>query len=211
MWAVKWVLSRDPSLRNGGVKGAFDYDPSSEDDNDRREVESKLAATTISTSTTATRSEVGGSDSSPSSSLRPPPSPKLYYVPSSAHLTQSDFNLLFPFFFRSKVPDPQGVMNYNIRAITQWLREAGYQNDLAGEPDGEIFGGDSEQEVQEEQEIIKGGWVRLPLAEEKIGKGKVEKAVEEGLGADGEGDLVEGGSEGNGVESNGSSGDEGKK
>jgi platelet-activating factor acetylhydrolase len=51
-----------------------------------------------------------------------------FYAPSSAHLSQSDFGILFPWSIRRflKVEDPERIVKLNVRAILQSLRENGH-------------------------------------------------------------------------------------
>jgi len=51
-----------------------------------------------------------------------------FYPPSSAHLSQSDFGILFPWSIRRflKVEDPERIVKLNVRAILQSLRENGH-------------------------------------------------------------------------------------
>ncbi|KAK4157610.1 platelet-activating factor acetylhydrolase, isoform II-domain-containing protein [Chaetomidium leptoderma] len=53
--------------------------------------------------------------------------PHFFYVPSSAHLNQSDFGLLFPWLTRRvfKSDRPERVLRLNVRAQLQFLRENG--------------------------------------------------------------------------------------
>lgn len=55
------------------------------------------------------------------------PGPRLFYVLKSAHLSQSDFGLLFPWLMRKWVgaEEPERTMRLNLRAILQMLRESG--------------------------------------------------------------------------------------
>lgn len=56
-----------------------------------------------------------------------PSHPKLYLVPLSAHLSQSDFGLLFPRLVRyiTKAQDPEEIISLNVRAILSMMRGAG--------------------------------------------------------------------------------------
>ncbi|RPB04416.1 hypothetical protein L873DRAFT_1758903 [Choiromyces venosus 120613-1] len=56
--------------------------------------------------------------------------PRFYYVKKSAHLSQSDFGILFPVVVR-RAENPQRILDLNVRATIQWLREAGYSDRLA--------------------------------------------------------------------------------
>jgi platelet-activating factor acetylhydrolase len=53
------------------------------------------------------------------------PGPHFFYASASAHLSQSDFGVLFPWFTRKvfAAEEPERVMKLNVRAILQLLRE----------------------------------------------------------------------------------------
>jgi platelet-activating factor acetylhydrolase len=53
------------------------------------------------------------------------PGPRFFYASASAHLSQSDFGVLFPWFTRKvfAAEEPERVMKLNVRAILQLLRE----------------------------------------------------------------------------------------
>jgi len=53
------------------------------------------------------------------------PGPHFYYVTASAHLSQSDFGILFPWVTRKifAIEEPERIMKLNVRAILQLLRE----------------------------------------------------------------------------------------
>lgn len=57
------------------------------------------------------------------------PGPRIFYPMSSAHLSQSDFGILFPWLTKKalKVDDPERTMRLNVRAFLQLLRENGWQ------------------------------------------------------------------------------------
>ncbi|RMZ78370.1 hypothetical protein DV738_g3927, partial [Chaetothyriales sp. CBS 135597] len=68
--------------------------------------------------------------------IKPPPPPpalslglppRLFYVPYSAHLSHSDFGLLFPRLVRvlMKAVDAELIMRLNVRAVVQAMRNAG--------------------------------------------------------------------------------------
>lgn len=196
MWAVKWLLSRNPALRDGAVREIFEYDPIT-----GKKIDSPPSSSVSSGSATPTSVEELAKDGEKDGYR----SPKLYYARDSAHLTQSDFGILFPILFRKAVADPKKVFDFNIRAAVQWLREAGYRKELApysqsGETDDleiltnaeveEGFEGEQKpQGVGEKDKPVLQGWVKLGLHEEKIKKRDVKKAVREGMGAGGEADL----------------------
>ncbi|KAI5843839.1 platelet-activating factor acetylhydrolase, isoform II-domain-containing protein [Morchella snyderi] len=84
--------------------------------------------------------------------------PRFYYAVRSAHLSQSDFGVLFPRAIRG-AEEPERILALNVRAAVQWLREAGYAEALGGyggeedAADEAIFGGEVE------------GWARISLEE----------------------------------------------
>ncbi len=53
------------------------------------------------------------------------PGPHFYYPTASAHLSQSDFGILFPWVTRKifAIEEPERIMKLNVRAILQLLRE----------------------------------------------------------------------------------------
>ncbi|KAA8893872.1 platelet-activating factor acetylhydrolase, isoform II-domain-containing protein [Sphaerosporella brunnea] len=75
----------------------------------------------------------------------PPPAPvnpddarknnvRLFYVKESAHLSQSDFGVLFPRAIRKAV-EPEVILDLNVRAACEWLRTCGFEKTLAGYTD----------------------------------------------------------------------------
>ncbi|KAF3206977.1 hypothetical protein TWF106_011471 [Orbilia oligospora] len=102
------------------------------------------------------------------------PDRRFYYVAQSAHMSQSDFGILFPTSakYLLGVDDSEAVLNLNVRAITEFLRESG--KDIAGygegQRDSEIFGDGVVQ-----------GWelVDLELGEEGLKKEEVSKKAGE--------------------------------
>ena len=101
------------------------------------------ALPTLSTSESSTRepspSSLSSKEQSPSSSTTSISTlatsktelvaPKLFTIPQSAHLSQSDFGLLFPTLTRylMKAIDPEGTIILNVRAITAVMRNAGLE------------------------------------------------------------------------------------
>lgn len=83
------------------------------------------------------------------------PGPHFYYATASAHLSQSDFGVLFPWFTRKifAIEEPERIMKLNIRAILQLLRERkiplspisasdkeiGSETDMTTKDDSKIF------------------------------------------------------------------------
>jgi platelet-activating factor acetylhydrolase len=68
--------------------------------------------------------------------------PHFYYVSDSAHLSQSDFGVLFPWFTKKflAVQEPDRVMRLNTRAITQLMRDRGIEVGQTSASDMEITG-----------------------------------------------------------------------
>ncbi|KAK6522625.1 hypothetical protein TWF281_002062 [Arthrobotrys megalospora] len=73
------------------------------------------------------------------------PDRRFYYASKSAHMSQSDFGILFPTSakYLTGVDDSEGVLDLNVRALTEFLRESGKEVAVFGEGeerDMEIFG-----------------------------------------------------------------------
>jgi hypothetical protein len=53
--------------------------------------------------------------------------PRFFYPATSAHLSQSDFGVLFPWFTKKafKAEEPERTLRLNVRAVLQVLRESG--------------------------------------------------------------------------------------
>jgi platelet-activating factor acetylhydrolase len=78
--------------------------------------------------------------------------PNFFYVETSAHLSQSDFGLLFPWVIRKvfQAEEPERVMRLNIRAVLQLLRENSIPIAATSQADMEIDGdGDKVANVKE--------------------------------------------------------------
>ncbi|ETN46801.1 uncharacterized protein HMPREF1541_00990 [Cyphellophora europaea CBS 101466] len=95
---------------------------------------------------------------------------RLFHIPHSAHLSQSDFGPLFPTLTRvlMKAVDPNGTMVMNVRAVTQTMRNAGIQG-IARVDDAKV-----REARRKERERETGLWDRffggkqtLPEEEEK--------------------------------------------
>jgi len=102
--------------------------------------------------------------------------PRLYWAERSAHLSQSDFGILFPWVTR-RMGGEEGerVMGLNVRAVVEGLREAGWA--VKGEEEGEggIF--NTSGEIR--------GWQSLSLDVsdlQDVGKEEEEETVEHGQG-----------------------------
>ncbi|KAK6340367.1 hypothetical protein TWF730_002127 [Orbilia blumenaviensis] len=102
------------------------------------------------------------------------PDRRFYYVVDSAHMSQSDFGILFPTSakYLMGVSDSEAVLNLNVRALVEFLRECGKK--VAGygkeERDAEIFG----------DGVVK-GWelVDLELGDEGLKKAEGLKILKE--------------------------------
>ena len=86
------------------------------------------------------------------------PGPHFYYPVASAHLSQSDFGILFPWVTRKifAIEEPERIMRLNVRAILQLLRERhipvsptsasdmemGLETEMVTEDDSKIFSRD---------------------------------------------------------------------
>lgn len=136
---VRRALSADPGRRRGGDANRWfeQWDDGNDGDHKHEQV-----------STPAVGTAVG---------------PRFYYVHKSAHLSQSDFGILFPRAIRG-ADGPQRILDLNVRAVVQWLREAGVTlGGVEEEVGGGIFGGEVD------------GWSRIALeGEEEIEVGKTE-------------------------------------
>jgi platelet-activating factor acetylhydrolase len=86
--------------------------------------------------------------STPRNDSKTEPYPRMYYVTGAAHLSQSDFGVLFPRAVKTGVKHEE-TLDLNIRAACQWLREYGR---LEHEEDGEIFEGTPDRWVRIEND-----------------------------------------------------------
>jgi platelet-activating factor acetylhydrolase len=96
------------------------------------------------------------------------PGPHIFYPVASAHLSQSDFGVLFP-WATAKVfgaREPERVLRLNARAALQVLREAGWEvaptsaadREVEGGLDGAAAGGDDKAILTTQRESVR-GWV----------------------------------------------------
>ncbi|KAI5807714.1 platelet-activating factor acetylhydrolase, isoform II-domain-containing protein [Peziza echinospora] len=177
MWAVKWILSRTPWARNGGVEEIFgrqgEHPPVEEASAEEREYNSAHSRGE------KLKAEVERGNN-----------PTLFYAPNSAHLSQSDFNILLPYMFKKKVPDAKGVMDANINACWKWLRglrEEVLPRDGRWEVEGLLRLGLEEETGAELGKTER----KLNLEKERVGRGGVaeggERAAE--VVVQGEGDF----------------------
>ncbi|KAL9614217.1 MAG: hypothetical protein Q9167_001305 [Letrouitia subvulpina] len=116
----------------------------------------------------------------PLSSLRPftPTPPYIFYPISSAHLSQSDFGILFPWLTKKafKAEDPARTLRLNTRAILEVLRRNGFEvadtsrKDMEEEEDSVGDGGSAEGDkgLGQDANILRKdgcvkGWIALEL------------------------------------------------
>lgn len=87
--------------------------------------------------------------------------PNFFYADSSAHLSQSDFGMLFPWVVKKvfAAEEPERVMRLNVRAILQTMRNVGI---VVGETSKEDMEMEGESEATKDDRLIlgKGGEVR---------------------------------------------------
>lgn len=85
--------------------------------------------------------------------------PQLYTIPQSAHLSQSDFGVLFPNLtkYAMKAIEPEKTLELNVRAILAVLKGAGHPVDSLMEGEDHI--------LQESKAEKKERWVRVPLVD----------------------------------------------
>lgn len=83
------------------------------------------------------------------------PQPNFYYADASAHLSQSDFGMLFPWVVKKflAVEEPERVMRLNVRAILQLLRSQGIEVSPTSPVDLELEGKDG-AETQNDAQIL---------------------------------------------------------
>jgi len=110
--------------------------------------------------------------------------PNFYYARSAAHLSQSDFGVLFPWFTKRflAVEDPERILRLNVRAVTQVLRNCGIEMGRTSHADMEMEDANAEPTDNDEM-ILKRegveGWLWLST---DIDVESEEKKVEEGEG-----------------------------
>lgn len=135
--------------------------------------------TSTSTSNAPTPTSSRSSLSLPHTTNSNSPAPHLYHIPHSAHLSQSDFGLLFPNLTRyaMKALDPHKTIEMNVRAILAVMsgRGLGVRGlvEREGGRDGEeyIFDGEGVGEKgigkveRERRGRERERWVRVPLVE----------------------------------------------
>jgi len=94
----------------------------------------------------------------PLSSTTNRPSARIFYPVKSAHLSQSDFGLLFPNITKyvAKADEPVRTMTLNVRATLQVMREAGIKVANTSRADMEVVG---------DEDVTKGDWKILSTEE----------------------------------------------
>lgn len=90
----------------------------------------------------ATKRLLSNEPSSTTSSETPVSEPNIYYATSSAHLSQSDFGILFPWVVKKflAVNEPERIMRLNVRAILQLLRNQEIEVSATSPADMELEG-----------------------------------------------------------------------
>jgi len=83
------------------------------------------------------------------------PGPHFYYPTASAHLSQSDFGMLFPRLTRSlfKCEEPLRILKLNVRAILQLMRERGVPVSATSPADMEL-GSETETDTKDDVRIF---------------------------------------------------------
>ncbi|KAJ8070970.1 hypothetical protein OCU04_001326 [Sclerotinia nivalis] len=132
--------------------------------------------------------------------------PHFYYPTTSAHLSQSDFGILFPWVTKKvfAAEEPERIMRLNVRAVMQLVRERGIEVSKTSKKDLELEG--DEEETNDDVKIFGKdggvrGWNWLSISEGIAGKEEDEgeesemadkkldeKQVEVGKGGD-EGEI----------------------
>jgi platelet-activating factor acetylhydrolase len=113
--------------------------------------------------------------------------PNFFYASTSAHLSQSDFGVLFPWFTKKflAVEEPERIMRLNVRAVMQLMRNSNIQVSATSHTDMEME--DANAKETNDDKLILGcneevrGWVRLTTNVEEFAdedepmlKGEVE-------------------------------------
>lgn len=85
--------------------------------------------------------------------------PNFYYARSAAHLSQSDFGILFPWFTKRflAVEDPERILRLNVRAVTQVLRNSGIEMGRTSHADMELEDPKAEPTVHDVKILAKEG------------------------------------------------------
>jgi len=128
---VRRVLSPDPGRRRGGKEHEVfeQFSSRAAAENAKHGETGFHPDNDLPTPTRNEKPVVAPLDSSKRTSVR------LFYVKEAAHLSQSDFGILFPRAIKKAV-DPAAILDLNVRAACQWLRESGFEGQLAGHTAG---------------------------------------------------------------------------
>lgn len=122
------------------------------------------------------------------------PGPHVFYPVASAHLSQSDFGVLFP-WATAKVfgaRDPERVLRLNTRAVLQVLRNSGVEVARTSVKDLEFEGVDPAKAIENDDAILSTrkdrvkGWISIGaeatgeagVGEEMVGKGPGEAMLQ---------------------------------
>lgn len=108
------------------------------------------------------------------------PPPYVFYPVTSAHLSQSDFGILFPWFTKKafKAQDPERTLRLNTRAILEVMRRNGVKVADTSAVDMELANSDGhilDGQIAQDSAILKRdgsvtGWVSLDLASSEHGE-----------------------------------------
>ena len=96
------------------------------------------------------------------SSSTPTTRPHIFYVATSAHLSQSDFGVLFPFVTKMalKAQEPERTLKLNVRAVLQAMRGNGIEVADTSDVDMEVVKGEGKEEVN--------GYASAPVQDRSI-------------------------------------------
>ncbi|KAH8656598.1 platelet-activating factor acetylhydrolase-like protein [Tricladium varicosporioides] len=122
------------------------------------------------------------------------PEPNFYYAVSSAHLSQSDFGIIFPWATKRflGIEEPDRILRLNVRAITQLLRNNNIQVGKTSHEDMELEDPNAVETDHDTKILSRGGEVRAwnfistdlgdmgDVDDEEEGKGRVEKTKSAG-------------------------------
>jgi platelet-activating factor acetylhydrolase len=112
--------------------------------------------------------------------------PNFFYANASAHLSQSDFGLLFPWVTKRflAAEEPERVMRLNVRAILQVLRSQNIEVSNTNEKDMELSETGKKMETKNDKFILerKGvrswNWISTNVEEDGANKGEEEEVEE---------------------------------
>lgn len=136
------------SKQTGEPTSSFSSRSPSPTQNDSHPVSSSSSTTSLSQASTL------HSDADPKE-------PHLYLVTQSAHLSQSDFGVLFPNLTKyvMKAIEPEKTLHLNLRAILAMMKGQGLPvENVNGVKEDEIFASQTNSKVRKEQR-----WIRVPL------------------------------------------------